>query len=185
MKPGCPPAVSEGPAAATLRSFCRPAGAPRPGRMRALYLSRWQPRRGGEDTAAPLRWRGARSGRGREGQEGEGVRGGGRCPRERSWLAATGEITARGEGKPAAAVRLRSAGGMEGSPRSDGDRLCSAAARGDHEEVRKLLQAGVDPNGTNAFGRTPIQVRNTLGGGQGGSCTLLRWRGRVGISCLE
>ncbi|OWK53514.1 Cyclin-dependent kinase inhibitor 2A, isoforms 1/2/3 [Lonchura striata] len=52
-------------------------------------------------------------------------------------------------------------GGMEGSPRSDGDRLCSAAARGDQEEVRKLLQAGVDPNGTNAFGRTPIQVRNT------------------------
>ncbi|XP_068032411.1 cyclin-dependent kinase 4 inhibitor B-like [Anomalospiza imberbis] len=47
---------------------------------------------------------------------------------------------------------------MEGSPRSDGDRLCSAAARGDHEEVRKLLQAGMDPNGTNAFGRTPLQV---------------------------
>ncbi|NXI20289.1 CDN2B inhibitor, partial [Irena cyanogastra] len=36
--------------------------------------------------------------------------------------------------------------------------LCSAAARGDHEEVRKLLHAGVDPNGTNAFGRTPLQV---------------------------
>ncbi|KAF2988461.1 hypothetical protein EK904_004966 [Melospiza melodia maxima] len=48
---------------------------------------------------------------------------------------------------------------MEGSrsPRSDGDRLCSAAARGDHEEVRRLLQAGVDPNGTNRFGRTPLQ----------------------------
>ncbi|NXW67657.1 CDN2B inhibitor, partial [Hirundo rustica] len=36
--------------------------------------------------------------------------------------------------------------------------LCSAAARGDHEEVRKLLEAGVDPNGTNALGRTPLQV---------------------------
>ncbi|KAF4804309.1 Cyclin-dependent kinase inhibitor 2A [Turdus rufiventris] len=47
---------------------------------------------------------------------------------------------------------------MEGSLRSDGDRLCSAAARGDHEEVRRLLDAGVDPNGTNAFGRTPLQV---------------------------
>ncbi|NXK92552.1 CDN2B inhibitor, partial [Formicarius rufipectus] len=36
--------------------------------------------------------------------------------------------------------------------------LCSAAARGDCEEVRKLLEAGVDPNGTNCFGRTPLQV---------------------------
>ncbi|NXU94589.1 CDN2B inhibitor, partial [Xiphorhynchus elegans] len=36
--------------------------------------------------------------------------------------------------------------------------LCSAAARGDLEEVRKLLDAGVDPNGTNRFGRTPLQV---------------------------
>ncbi|NXF23322.1 CDN2B inhibitor, partial [Rhodinocichla rosea] len=36
--------------------------------------------------------------------------------------------------------------------------LCSAAARGDHEEVRRLLQAGVDPNGINRFGRTPLQV---------------------------
>ncbi|NWY42614.1 CDN2B inhibitor, partial [Sylvia atricapilla] len=36
--------------------------------------------------------------------------------------------------------------------------LCSAAARGDHEEVRKLLDAGVDPNGTNSLGRAPLQV---------------------------
>ncbi|NXL66065.1 CDN2B inhibitor, partial [Chordeiles acutipennis] len=36
--------------------------------------------------------------------------------------------------------------------------LCSAAARGDREEVRRLLDAGADPNGTNSFGRTPLQV---------------------------
>ncbi|XP_064295623.1 cyclin-dependent kinase 4 inhibitor B-like [Phalacrocorax carbo] len=49
---------------------------------------------------------------------------------------------------------------MEGFRRGDGsgDRLCSAAARGDREEVRKLLDAGADPNGTNCFGRTPLQV---------------------------
>ncbi|XP_065513011.1 cyclin-dependent kinase 4 inhibitor B-like [Caloenas nicobarica] len=49
---------------------------------------------------------------------------------------------------------------MEESPRGDGfgDRLCSAAARGDREEVRKLLDAGADPNGINSFGRTPLQV---------------------------
>ncbi|XP_071586641.1 tumor suppressor ARF-like isoform X1 [Heliangelus exortis] len=49
---------------------------------------------------------------------------------------------------------------MEGSPRGEGpsDRLCRAAARGDREEVRRLLEAGVDPNGTNSFGRTPLQL---------------------------
>ncbi|XP_056180082.1 cyclin-dependent kinase 4 inhibitor B-like isoform X3 [Falco biarmicus] len=50
---------------------------------------------------------------------------------------------------------------MEASPRGGrcaGDRLCSAAARGDREEVRKLLDAGADPNGTNSFGRTSLQV---------------------------
>ncbi|XP_053910469.1 cyclin-dependent kinase 4 inhibitor B-like isoform X2 [Cuculus canorus] len=49
---------------------------------------------------------------------------------------------------------------MEEAPASDtpSDRLCSAAARGDREEVRRLLDAGVDPNGTNSFGRTPLQV---------------------------
>lgn len=75
-------------------------------------------------------------------------------------MAAAGEIAAR-----AGPVRLRSVGAMEGSLRSDGDRLCSAAARGDHEEVRRLLDAGVDPNGTNAFGRTPLQVWSTAEGG--------------------
>ncbi|XP_062455737.1 cyclin-dependent kinase 4 inhibitor B-like [Rhea pennata] len=42
-----------------------------------------------------------------------------------------------------------------GDPR---DRLASAAARGRVEEVRALLEAGADPNGTNSFGRTPLQV---------------------------
>ncbi|NXJ66558.1 CDN2B inhibitor, partial [Rostratula benghalensis] len=36
--------------------------------------------------------------------------------------------------------------------------LCNAAARGDHEEVRRLLNTGVDPNVINSFGRTPLQV---------------------------
>uniref|UniRef100_A0A8C3QVK2 Cyclin dependent kinase inhibitor 2B n=1 Tax=Cyanoderma ruficeps TaxID=181631 RepID=A0A8C3QVK2_9PASS len=36
--------------------------------------------------------------------------------------------------------------------------LRAAAARGDREEVRKLLDAGVDPNGTNSLGRSPLQV---------------------------
>ncbi|NXI41960.1 CDN2B inhibitor, partial [Galbula dea] len=36
--------------------------------------------------------------------------------------------------------------------------LCSAAARGDREEVQRLLEEGADPNGTNSFGRTPLQV---------------------------
>ncbi|XP_035418916.1 cyclin-dependent kinase 4 inhibitor B-like isoform X1 [Cygnus atratus] len=49
---------------------------------------------------------------------------------------------------------------MEGPPRGSppGDRLCSAAARGDLAEVRALVEAGADPNGTNSFGRTPLQV---------------------------
>ncbi|XP_054253623.1 cyclin-dependent kinase 4 inhibitor B-like [Indicator indicator] len=49
---------------------------------------------------------------------------------------------------------------MERSPRVEGsgDRLCNAAARGDLGEVRMLLEAGVDPNGINSFGRTPLQV---------------------------
>ncbi|XP_030325739.1 cyclin-dependent kinase 4 inhibitor B-like [Strigops habroptila] len=49
---------------------------------------------------------------------------------------------------------------MEVSLRGDGsgDRLCTAAARGDPQEVRRLLDAGADPNATNSFGRTPLQV---------------------------
>lgn len=78
---------------------------------------------------------------------------------------------------------------MEGSPRSDSDRLCSAAARGDHEEVRRLLDAGVDPNGTNSLGRTPLQVRRGERGqlerGGGGKLCSAPSVGRGGISCLE
>uniref|UniRef100_A0A8C8RXD3 Cyclin dependent kinase inhibitor 2B n=1 Tax=Pelusios castaneus TaxID=367368 RepID=A0A8C8RXD3_9SAUR len=39
-----------------------------------------------------------------------------------------------------------------------GDLLASAAAQGDVETVRRLLDSGASPNGVNAFGRTPIQV---------------------------
>lgn len=36
--------------------------------------------------------------------------------------------------------------------------LATAAARGQVETVRQLLEAGADPNGVNRFGRRPIQV---------------------------
>ncbi|ELV11361.1 Cyclin-dependent kinase 4 inhibitor B [Tupaia chinensis] len=36
--------------------------------------------------------------------------------------------------------------------------LASAAARGQVEKVRQLLEVGADPNGVNRFGRRPIQV---------------------------
>lgn len=36
--------------------------------------------------------------------------------------------------------------------------LATAAARGQVEMVRQLLEAGADPNGVNRFGRRPIQV---------------------------
>lgn len=41
--------------------------------------------------------------------------------------------------------------------------LASAAARGQVEAVRQLLQAGADPNGVNGFGRRPIQVPGARG----------------------
>lgn len=41
--------------------------------------------------------------------------------------------------------------------------LASAAARGQVETVRQLLEAGADPNGVNRFGRRPIQVDGALG----------------------
>ena len=36
--------------------------------------------------------------------------------------------------------------------------LATAAARGQVETVRQLLEAGADPNALNRFGRRPIQV---------------------------
>lgn len=71
---------------------------------------------------------------------------------------------------------------MEGSPRGEvsGDRLCSAAARGDREEVRKLLDAGADPNGTNSFGRTPLQVGSSGGRGAMGGAVLCHAGGAAG-----
>ncbi|XP_012520481.1 PREDICTED: cyclin-dependent kinase inhibitor 2A [Propithecus coquereli] len=38
------------------------------------------------------------------------------------------------------------------------DWLAAAAARGQFEEVRALLEAGAPPNAPNRYGRTPIQV---------------------------
>lgn len=85
------------------------------------------------------------------------------------------------------AVRVGPPGAMEGSPRGNafGDRLCSAAARGDREEVRKLLDAGADPNGINSFGRTPLQVRSIEGGGDGYERAVLCHAGRGRISGFE
>lgn len=41
--------------------------------------------------------------------------------------------------------------------------LATAAARGQVETVRQLLEAGVDPNRVNCFGRRPIQVAGAPG----------------------
>uniref|UniRef100_A0A8C3BWM4 Cyclin-dependent kinase 4 inhibitor D n=1 Tax=Cairina moschata TaxID=8855 RepID=A0A8C3BWM4_CAIMO len=38
------------------------------------------------------------------------------------------------------------------------DELANAAARGDVQRVRELLDGAADPNAVNSFGRTPIQV---------------------------
>uniref|UniRef100_A0A8C9Q2K0 Cyclin dependent kinase inhibitor 2B n=1 Tax=Spermophilus dauricus TaxID=99837 RepID=A0A8C9Q2K0_SPEDA len=46
---------------------------------------------------------------------------------------------------------------MLGGSSSDAG-LANAAARGQLEKVRQLLEAGADPNGVNRFGRRPIQV---------------------------
>lgn len=41
--------------------------------------------------------------------------------------------------------------------------LATAAARGQVETVRQLLEAGADPNAVNRFGRRPIQVAGSPG----------------------
>ncbi|XP_034266413.1 cyclin-dependent kinase 4 inhibitor B-like [Pantherophis guttatus] len=38
------------------------------------------------------------------------------------------------------------------------NQLANAAARGDLETATRLLESGADPNATNVFGRSPIQV---------------------------
>lgn len=47
--------------------------------------------------------------------------------------------------------------------------LASAAARGQVEIVRQLLEAGADPNRVNCFGRRPIQVAGAPGPGRQGA----------------
>lgn len=49
---------------------------------------------------------------------------------------------------------------MEASNGDDcqANQLCNAAARGDLATAERLLDSGADPNATNVFGRTPIQV---------------------------
>ncbi|XP_015705521.1 cyclin-dependent kinase 4 inhibitor B [Coturnix japonica] len=42
--------------------------------------------------------------------------------------------------------------------RTAADELANAAARGDLQRVRELLDGEADPNAINSFGRTPIQV---------------------------
>ncbi|XP_028568881.2 cyclin-dependent kinase 4 inhibitor B isoform X3 [Podarcis muralis] len=45
-----------------------------------------------------------------------------------------------------------------GGGRGEADELANAAARGDLETLRRLLDGGADPNAVNRFGRAPIQV---------------------------
>ncbi|NXA84547.1 CDN2A inhibitor, partial [Thryothorus ludovicianus] len=46
------------------------------------------------------------------------------------------------------------------------DELANAAARGDLQRLRELLDGAADPNAVNSYGRTPIQ-------------TISSWKGRV------
>lgn len=47
--------------------------------------------------------------------------------------------------------------------------LATAAARGQVQTVRQLLEAGADPNAVNRFGRRPIQVAEPRGPRQQGA----------------
>ncbi|KAI5942100.1 cyclin-dependent kinase 4 inhibitor B [Manis javanica] len=55
-------------------------------------------------------------------------------------------------------MREEDKGRIGGGGGGSGTGLASAAARGQVEAVRQLLEAGADPNGVNRFGRRPIQV---------------------------
>ncbi|NXN75816.1 CDN2B inhibitor, partial [Himantopus himantopus] len=48
------------------------------------------------------------------------------------------------------------------------DELANAAARGDLQRLRELLDGAADPNAVNSYGRTPIQVRKPWGGEERG-----------------
>lgn len=103
-----------------------------------------------------------------------------------SWVAATGEVAARGEGKPAAAVRLRSAGGDGGVPP---ERRRPPVQRRRPRGPRRGEEAAASRRGSQRD--QPLWENPAAGtayagcGRQGGSCALPRRRGRVGISCLE
>lgn len=58
--------------------------------------------------------------------------------------------------------------GALGGGGGDAD-LASAAARGQVEKVRQLLDAGADPNAVNRFGRRPIQVAGPRASPAGGA----------------
>ncbi|XP_064357347.1 cyclin-dependent kinase 4 inhibitor B-like [Dromaius novaehollandiae] len=61
-----------------------------------------------------------------------------------------------------AADRREAARPRRGAARRAGsavaDELANAAARGDLQRVRELLDGAADPNAVNSYGRTPIQV---------------------------
>lgn len=60
-------------------------------------------------------------------------------------------------------MREEDKGRIGGGGGGSGTGLASAAARGQVEAVRQLLEAGADPNGVNRFGRRPIQVAGAPG----------------------
>ncbi|XP_052634637.1 cyclin-dependent kinase 4 inhibitor B-like [Harpia harpyja] len=70
-----------------------------------------------------------------------------------------GEAAVLCDPRPAARVRPRRARGMARRTSSTvADELANAAARGDLQRLKELLDGAADPNGVNSYGRTPIQV---------------------------